>query len=149
MFCSIQTWGWVMSQYQMYFPSEESNVRSNTWFRAVLFERFLAIVGQSILLSFITVLAEFHYERSWSIAENKVSDDGTKCAQARDIKTESTKAVTPGPKRSKRAGSRRILHIPTPDYSYIQPKTDSWRRESEICSDDEVSGAVTCDVVHC
>jgi hypothetical protein len=139
-----------MSQYRMYFPSEESNVRSNTctWFRAVLFERYLAIVGQSVLLSFITAVdEEFNYERPWSIAGYKVSDDGTKCAQERDMKTKSTKAVTPGLKRSERAGRGRILHIPTPDYSYIQPKTDSWRSESEIGCDEEVSGAVACNVV--
>jgi hypothetical protein len=70
-----------------------------------------------------------------------------KCAQERDMKLESSKAVTSARKRSERSGSRRIVHIPTPDYSIIRPKVDSWRRESEIGSDDEVSGVVACNVV--
>jgi hypothetical protein len=45
----------------MFPPSKGSNVRSNSWSGALFFERFLAIVGQNVLLSFIAVVdEEFH-----------------------------------------------------------------------------------------
>jgi hypothetical protein len=50
-----------MSQYRMFPPSKGNNVRSNTWSGAVFFERFLAILGHNVLLSFITLVdEEFH-----------------------------------------------------------------------------------------
>jgi hypothetical protein len=62
-----------------------------------------------------------------------------KCTKEPVIKPESSKAVTRGLKTSQRAGGQSILHIPTPDYSRIRPKVDTWRREGEIVRDDEVS----------
>jgi hypothetical protein len=52
-----------MSQYQTFAPSKGSNVQSSTCCGAIFFKRFLAVVGESVLLSFITLVdEEFHYE---------------------------------------------------------------------------------------
>jgi hypothetical protein len=65
-----------------------------------------------------------------------------------DIEAEPAKAASQSFKRNRSAGSRHILHIPMPDYSFIMPKVKSWRMAQEINSDDEVSCAVMCYVVH-
>jgi hypothetical protein len=51
------------------------------------------------------------------------------------------------PRSRKRAGRRRILHSPIPDYSSIPPKIDCWRRTSKTGGEDnEVSYVVSCSV---
>jgi hypothetical protein len=43
------------------------------------------------------------------------------------------------------SGFHRILHYPTPDYSYVLPKIDCWRRDLENGDENNgVSGAVSC-----
>jgi hypothetical protein len=50
---------------------------------------------------------------------------------------------------SQRAGKRRILNIPTPNFSDILPKVDCWRRDWKIGGEgNEVSDAVSCSVGH-
>jgi hypothetical protein len=52
------------------------------------------------------------------------------------------------PRSRKRAGRRRILHFPIPDYSSIPPKIDCWRRTSKTGGENnEVSCVVSCSVV--
>jgi hypothetical protein len=65
-----------------------------------------------------------------------------KCVEAPHIKSESSKAVTPGFKRSQLAGCHRFLHNPTPNCSVIPPKVDCFGSEP----DDKVSDAVMCKV---
>jgi hypothetical protein len=50
-------------------------------------------------------------------------------AQAPDIKPESSKAVTRDFRRDQHGGGKRILQFPMPDYSNIQAKVATWRRE--------------------
>jgi hypothetical protein len=76
-----------------------------------------------------------------------VKDGRVKCAEETYIKSEYSKTVTQGVMKSESAGSHPILHIPTSDHNKIPPKADCWIREPEICIDDEVSGAVSCNVV--
>jgi hypothetical protein len=75
-----------------------------------------------------------------------VRDGRFKCAQAPDIKIQSSKAPTWGLKRSQSPRGKPILRIPTPDFSKIQSKVNSRRTKLEIGNNDKVSGAVTCNV---
>jgi hypothetical protein len=70
-----------------------------------------------------------------------------KWEEAPNVKRDSSKAPAPGVKRSQNAGGKRILHIPTPDYSKMEPKIESWRRKPEVGNSDKVSVEETRNVV--
>jgi hypothetical protein len=68
-------------------------------------------------------------------------------AQGPGIKPESTKAVSRGFRRHRRAGNRRNLNYPIRDYIAIPPKVDCWGRDWKPGGEDnEVSCTVTCSV---
>jgi hypothetical protein len=73
-----------------------------------------------------------------------VRDSRVKCAEAPDIKRESSKTATRGLKGSQSPRGHPILHIPTPVLSKIQSKVNSSRRKLEIGENDKVSDVVMC-----
>jgi hypothetical protein len=86
---------------------------------------------------------QFHYECPWSVAEAEVRG-----AQPLDINSKLRKSVARGFKRYQIAKRGHILHIRTPNYSFILPKVDCWRRDQEFGGESsEVSGAVSCSLV--
>jgi hypothetical protein len=68
--------------------------------------------------------------------------------QATVIKPQSSRAVTRYASGHRRAGKRRIVHFPIPDYSDVKPKVDCWRKDWETGDESsEVSCTVKCSVV--
>jgi hypothetical protein len=59
-----------------------------------------------------------------------------------------SRAASQTVKRNRIAGGCPILHIPTPDYSLVMPKVNTWRLPQEVNGDDEVSGAMMSYMDH-
>jgi hypothetical protein len=81
-----------------------------------------------------------YYNWPWSLAGTQV-----RCSQALGMQLESSKAVTGDFRRNQCGRCQIILHFPTPDYSKIPSKVDTWRSTRKVCFRNKtVSDGVTC-----
>jgi hypothetical protein len=64
------------------------------------------------------------------------------------MEAKGSRAASQTVKRNRSPGGFHILHIPTPDYSSVMPKVNTWRLPQEVNGDHEVSGAMMSYVDH-
>jgi hypothetical protein len=99
-----------------------------------------------VLHSIITAADKsFHYEFPWSVAGSQVRDDWGRSAHRPDIKKTVNQSFT----RKRPAMKNGVLHVPISDYDDNAAEVGCWKMNGKIRGEDnEVSGAVTCGVVH-
>ena len=78
------------------------------------------------------------------ITVNQKLDGQVRLASAANAKSASAKPDSPGFTSNQASRGRPILHYPTPDWSKVKAKTNSYNKPTTVSQNREVSSAVAC-----